>query len=185
MPVRESMSELIKDVRRKIGDDASPTQVFTDEDIQSVLDTTRRQANYQRLNGVIKIAPGGNVTYELFESPWGGFWETSGELVDASYNVITTTDASNALTGQWYVDARGSDDVLFNGWQYDVAQAAADLLEEWLAKVKREYAFTSGNRSFERDRQLRGFEAAIKHYRARQWIALGTFSRTDEVVSRE
>ena len=185
MVARSSMSDLIKVVRRKSGDLAGANQVFDDSDIQDTLDRRRRDVRYGGLDVAETIAPNGAITYTSFHDPSGyGYWESDAFLSDGSWQTITP-DSANLVAGIWSFDPGLTNPSVFvTGQQYDVNAAAADLLDEWLSRVKREWSFSSAGRSYQRGEQIEAFTQAIERYRSRSWILTSDIEDRSNYPSR-
>ncbi len=173
MAVRDSMEDLIKTVRRMIGDPIGENEHFSDQDIQDVLDRRRMAVRYVPLTLVESVAPGGAVSYgEFHDSTERGNWEADTVLVDSNYTVVTPTTA-NLISGVWtFSPARTDPSIYIVGAQYDINATAADLLEEWMSATKREVSFSSASRSYQRGEMNRNFMASIAKYRSRSWIVV-------------
>lgn len=175
---RPSMAALIDHVRRNIGD-VGDVKVFTDDEIEAALDRRRQDRQYWRLTTTPTYEPSGAVSWKDFYSETGGDWEDSVTLTDATYTVATPS-SSNLVSGRWTFDPGLQVDAIYvSGTQYDTNGASADLLEQWMARVKTEYSFSRGNRSFQRSQQIQAFESAIDMFRSRQWITVTEMVRAD------
>ena len=183
MPVRDSMADLISRVRELIEDEAGADQVFSDQRIQDTLDTRRLHAIRRQLTPVSSVDENGVTSYLEFYAD-RGFWEADVTLQTGSYATLTdeTTpaiSASDYRVGKWTLDASLNPPVYLTGYAYDIYAAAADMLEQWAARVKDDYDFLSSGRTFKRSQQGEGIERVIRMYRARQWITTSQMVRTD------
>lgn len=175
---RSSMSNLMARVRGLIFDPAGDSQQFTDQDIQDALDPTRQETRYGRLEPLESRAPGGAVTYLIFQAPWGD-WEEDVELVDGSYNVLTPS-AADYLAGRWTFESEPAGAVvLIVGKSYDLYAAAADLLLRWSASVKFEYTFSPGKGNYTRSQKFAMCMEMVAAYRAKARIQAICAERTD------
>lgn len=145
MAVRISMADLIALVRDLIGDPAGASAVWTDTQIQRALDARREDVRYGELTPLESIASGGAVTYLTYRSTVGN-WEKDAQLVDGSYSALTPT-SSDCLVGEWTFAAHQASPVLIVGRTYDVNAAAADILDDWAAKVKLEVDYDNAGLS--------------------------------------
>lgn len=179
MPVRTSMASLITRVRELIDDPAGAEQVFTDQTIQDTLDSRRRRQVRVPLVAVSTVDAAGTTSYLEYVAE-DGYWEADAELQDGSYaDISAATDVEDFLTGRWTFLATQNPPVFITGFIYDIYGAAADMLEQWLAKVKTDYDFLSSGRTFKRSQQADGIERLVRMYRNRQWIGHSLMVRTD------
>lgn len=185
MATRPTMSDLIEVVRRKSGDLAGSKQVFDDSDIQDMLDRRRRDVRYGGLDVAETIMPNGAILYTSFHDPSGyGYWEADAFLSDGSWQTIIP-DSANLVAGIWTFDPGLTNPSVFvTGQQFDVNAATADLLEEWLSRVKREYSYSSAGRSYQRGEQIAAFAEAIERFRSRSWVLTSTIEDRSNYPSR-
>jgi hypothetical protein len=163
------MSDLITRVRALIGDPASATATFTDQQVQDWLDRTRQLVRYELLTPAPDIVP--QAVGQPGEFDWATYvsrytdWEAD-EVIQAgtrnSQNwALVTPLTSDELTGRWTFDVTlptistnipGQLPPLFiTGKIYDPYLAAAMLLEMWAAQLaSTTYDFTSDGQSFRR-----------------------------------
>ena len=173
------MSDLITRVRRNI-DDLDTPPVFSDDEIQDLLDERRLDRYYERLIPQRAFAPGGAVLYRDYWSQSGGDWESDAEIVDATYTVLSTGYTADYTIGVWTFSPQRTDPyVLVSGRQYDVNGASADLLERWLSKKKLDFTFTRGRRQFQRQEVISNLEKAIELYRSKSWLTVTEMVRGD------
>lgn len=154
MTARTSMAALITLVRDLIYDPAGASQVFSDDQIQTALDANREEERYEELTPLADIAPGGAVSYSTWVSD-DRHWEASITFTDAAYNVITGSSAYDYLAGR-FTFSESQDAVLATGWTYDVYAAAADLCEQWAAKLKLQYDFSADGATYHRSQAVKG-----------------------------
>lgn len=175
MSVRSSILDIIAHVRGLIND-ASGT-VFTDVEIESVLDRRRSDWTYLQLKAVGTIAPGGSVSYKDF---WAdrGYWEDDAELVDAGYAVLTPL-VSDYINGHWTMSSQPLTPVLISGRTHDIYAGAAELLEMWAAKVALEFDFSAGGQNFSRSQQQAQLLKLAAQYRAKAPVGWAKLVRED------
>lgn len=179
MPVRDSMANLITRVRELIDDAAGADEVFTDQQIQDTLDARRRRIVREPLAAVSSVTAGGVTLYTEFYSAFG-YWEEAATLQDGTYADLTAAvDTADYRVGKWTFTSSTNPPVYLSGVVYDLYGAAADMLEQWLAKVKTDYDFLSSGRTFKRSQQADGIERLMKMYRNRQWVTHSLMVRTD------
>ena len=139
MAARSTMAWLITAVRNEI-DDGDSTY-FTDDEIQDVLDTSRRRIKRRKLvNDVYeKIYSAQIGGFEGVKNDDAGSW--SGSPTIALYDGTTdgateyTPDEWNLVDGT-FTFTSDQDEVLFlDAWSYDIHLAAADLLRRLASKT--------------------------------------------------
>jgi hypothetical protein len=161
--VRASMDQLTDRMRSLIGDPAGQKQQYSDLQIQDRLDLHRKDHPYTRIKEQDDIAPGGGILWKTF---WGPpFWERDATLINSSYQPIVADDV-NYLIGRWTFNAARTDTPLYAiGKTYDVYQTAADLLNDWLAALAREFDFSAGGQSFSRSQKFKQMQDLITTYK--------------------
>lgn len=177
MPVRDSMANLITRVRELIDDAAGADEVFTDQQVQDTLDMRRHRLVREPLAAISSVAVSGITSYLEYVSTYG-YWEEDVLLQDGSFATLTASD-SDYRTGKWTFASNQNPPVFLTGYAYDIYGAAADMLEQWTAKVKTDYDFLSSGRTFKRSQQGEGIERLIRMYRNRQWVSYSPMIRTD------
>jgi len=123
--VRVSMSGLITQARLLANDPSGASAVFTDQQVQDILDQNAFQAMYEQLSEIENIAAGGAVEYKKFSAA-RGYWESDTLLVNGNYAQLTPSD-SDFLAGVWKFTSTQSLPVLIYGVWYDINAAAAEL----------------------------------------------------------
>jgi hypothetical protein len=177
------MAELISRTRLLIGDPAGAGQAFSDDEIQQGLDRYRTEARYIALRPEPVLLPGGTVEYRDYFAATGD-WEANEQLYDAAWNALTPA-ASDRLTGHWTFASPGHNPPVYVlGAYYDVFAAAADLLEQWAAKVKLEFDFNVENTSFRRSQKASQLLTLAREYRRRQQPVSVRQVRTDVIATR-
>lgn len=159
--LRNTMTILIEQVRRLIGDPPGSCQEFTNEEIQDALDRYVEEARYSPLNAQQTIYQGGSIIYLNFYAPVGN-WETDAVLVDGNYGTVSPA-TSNYVRGKWTFAGTGSPlqgpqrPVMLIGQTYDIYAAAAELVLAWMGVVKQDYDFkTAAGDQYMRSQQLAG-----------------------------
>ena len=160
---RASMVALISHIRLLIADPSGIDEVFSDDELCTFADARRTDVLYQPLIPLPSIAPGGAVTYLTWTAD-SGFWETTGQLLDASYNVLTPA-TSDWKVGRWTF-ATSQTSVVINGVRYDLNAAAADAVDAWLAKIALVYDFGADGGDYKRSQMRAGLEALRNRLRA-------------------
>jgi hypothetical protein len=173
------MAYIITKVRELIDDAAGADQVFSDQQIQDTLDARRRRIVREPLTPVSAVSPAGVTSYSEFYSRFG-YWETDIVVQDGSYaDIELDIDDADYRVGKFTFLNPRNPPVFLSGVVYDLYGAAADMLEQWLAKVKTDYDFLSSGRTFKRSQQADGIERLMKMYRNRQWVTHSLMVRTD------
>ena len=179
MAVRAGMAHLITKVRELIDDAAGADQVFTDQQIQDTLDMRLRRVVREPLAAVSAVDENGVTTYSEFYSAYG-YWEADILIQNGTYvDVSADLNISDYRVGKFTFLAPVNLPVFLSGVVYDIYGAAADMLEQWVAKVKSDYDFLSSGRTFKRSQQADGIDRLAKVYRSRQWITSSPMVRTD------
>ena len=164
--MRETMEGLVGRLRLEIGDPAGDGAVWSDDALEAALDRRRTEVRYLELTPVESVAPGGAVSTLEYRASEGD-WEEGAELVDGCWAALTP-ETADGLSGRWTFAGSVPPPVMVSGARYDVAAAAADVLEAWAARVKLEFDFTTGDQRFDRSQKLAGLLAAARLQRARQ-----------------
>ena len=149
--MRSSMTDLVAYVRLLIADTAGASQVFSNEELQQILDNWRQDVYYQTLSYRPTIVPGGTTTYLTWAASVG-WWEDSETLCDSDYAALTAA-SSDRQRGVWTFAATQAT-VLITGSYYDVYGAAADAVGIWASKVKLEFDFSADNAEYKRSQKL-------------------------------
>ena len=175
--VRATMADLIARTRAMIGDTDASAYTFDDDAIQAALDAHRFAAEYAALQPVAEYQPGGAAVYKTYRAPMG-WWEADATLVDGGYNLLTP-DSSDWMNGEWVFNAGQAPPVYIRGRYYDLNAAAADLLDEWAARLAREHDFSLGGDRFARSQMAANLREQAERYRARAWAVTVTMRRRD------
>lgn len=171
------MVELISRVRAMIGDTDVSAYTFDDDAIQAALDENRFSAEYVVLQPVAEYQPGGQAVYTQYRAPTG-WWETDAALVDGNYNPLTP-DSSDWMNGEWVFNAGQAPPVFIKGRYYDLNAAAADLLEEWAARLAREHDFSLGGDRFARSQMAENLREQAARYRGMAMVRVVFLQRGD------
>lgn len=184
MATRETTANLIRRLRRLIGDPSGSDSTWQDEDLQDVLDNHRREARYARLCEVETIAANGSVTYKVFKADLGD-WEGSEtssvpELVDSSFNVLDPEGyEEDLLTGRWVFTEAPNYPVHITGWYYDLYGAAVEILEAWMASLKCAVDASARGVSARNSQKVDHLEALANRYRRQMWADSRCYGQTD------
>ena len=164
---RATMADLIARVRQMVGDTDAGAYTFDDDAVQAALDAHRFAAEYVALQPVAEYQPGGEAVYKTYRAPMG-WWEADATLVDGGYNPLAP-DAADLMNGEWTFSAGQAPPVFIRGHYYDLYAAAADLLEEWAARLARAYDFGTDGDRFARSQMAASLREQASRYRARAW----------------
>lgn len=176
--VRTSCKALLSRLRNLIRDTDPDCQTFTQDQLQTALDQRRERVRYLELEALETRAAGGAVSYVDFQACLGD-WDADAALVDGQYNALTP-NTENLETGEWSFTTEPSNlPVYLSGFTYDLYGAAADLLEEWAAKVKTEYTFSPGSGQHVRSQQHQMLLVQAERYRALQRVTVARMFRSD------
>ncbi len=181
MAVRATMqTNLIPRVRLLINDPAGVSQVFTDQDVQDVLDESRQDVYSMQLTGKPTWSATGFV-YLDYLTELGG-WE-DGMVLKQFFTIVVTPSVIEPIAGHFQFAANTLPPVFLTGKLYDVYRAAADLLERLAAKWMLSYSFSSDGQSFQRGQATLHLEKRIQALRRRQRAGTISLVRTDTNAS--
>lgn len=177
---RSSMAALILRVRDLIGDTLplGSGQVWTDDQIQDVLDESREDLANKPLDPKPTYS-GSTIQYLNYYSDYGG-WE-SDYVLKQYLTVAVTPSAVEEIAGHFSFASNVFPPVMITGKRFDIYRAAADLLERWSAKVVRDYDVIVGGQTFRRSQSSDALLKLARHYRAKQRIRSVRTIRTDLV----
>lgn len=182
MAVRSSMAALISRVRLLINDPAGGSQIFADQDIQDVLDQTRRDYRTLQLMGTPTYS-GSTIQYLDYYADLGD-WEDDVVLKQYLTNLVTPAVSEN-IVGHWSFATSVLPPIFLTGKTYDVYRAAADLLERWAAKWTLAYDFSSDGQSFRRSQAAPALRDLAHTYRLHQRAFQLNMTRTDGRPARQ
>ena len=164
MAVRSTMASLINRVRLLIND-TSGTPVWSDQNIQDIMDETR-----QDLYNVALIEratfSGSTVQYLDYFSELGG-WEDDYTLKQY-LTVVVTPSTAEPIAGHFHFASTTLPPIFITGKLFDVYRSAADLLERWAAQYATRFDFTSDGQSFRVSQASTQLQALAKTYRQKQ-----------------
>jgi len=180
MAVRATMANLISRVR-VLTNDTLPLgsgQIFTDQDVQNVMDETRLDVQNLALRPVATYS-GSSVQYlDYYSDPGMGNWED--DLIIKQYRTILTTPTTiEPIVGHFTYSTTTLPPLYIYGKSYDCYRAAADLLERWAAKWVLLYSFTSDSQSFQRSQATDKLLKLAHSYRAKQRALTISLARAD------
>lgn len=167
MPVvlRDTMNNLISEVRSRINDTNTSAPTFTDTDIQAMLDRTRTDVYNAVLQPRVTFSSG-QITYLDYFAPLG-MWEDDYTLKQF-LTIAVTPSYVEPIVGHFQFAATTLPPVMITGKVYDIYRASADLLERMLAQWMFSYNVTMDGQTLHREGATAQIQALIKSYRAQQ-----------------
>jgi len=176
MAVRSTMASIITRVRLLINDPTGASQIFTDQEIQNVLDDSRQDY----VNDQLATKPtftGGTIQYLNYWHDLGS-WE-DGVVLKQFLTVTVTPSASDFIAGYWTFAANTLPPVFLSGSTHDLYRAAADLLERLAARWVLNYDFTSDSQTFKRSQAATALQNLACTYRKKQRASSLSLIRSD------
>jgi hypothetical protein len=167
--IRSTMADLVTRLRTLVGDPASDTQAFTDDDLQGFLDERRTDVVEAELLPMLSNVVGSTM-YREFVAP-RRWWE-SGVVLKGTAGTPLTPDAADLIAGRWTFTAGEAIPVYVTGSYFDLYGTAQAVLEAWAAKVAREFDFGTDQQSFDRSNKREGLLAVAREF-ARKAIPPG------------
>lgn len=174
---RATMADIIYKVRMMIED--TDCNVFTDREVEEALDARSDEARYYPLEPKPTIAPGGGSTDYLIHDAPVGVWESSPEIVDSAYYVLTPA-TSDLWIGRWTFSTEPSYPVMITGTTYDVYGAAGDLMMIMSGREFRSFDVSADGISLSRSQKAEMLAARAREYHAKARTRSSNLVRTDE-----
>lgn len=176
MAVRSTMAALIARTRLLINDPSSTSQIFTDQDIQNVLDASRTDVKNEVM--IHKPTFSGSTIQFLDYYTYLGDWEDDTVLKQYLINTVTPS-VSEPIAGHWQFAATTLPPVYISGKNYDVYRCAADLLERWAARWVLSYNVNVDGQSLQRSQASVALMNLAKQYRMQQRARSINVTRSD------
>lgn len=173
---RSTMAALIARERLLINDPAGGSQVFSDDDIQNVLDESRMDIKNQPLIAKPTYS-GSTIQYLDYWSEYGG-WE-DGYVLKQYLTVTVTPSVLEPIAGHFGFSSNVFPPVFISGSVHDLYRGAADLLERWAAKYMLQFAFSSDGQSFHPEQIQTSIDMLVKKYRQKQRPTTLSMVRSD------
>jgi len=173
---RASMAALITRVRDLINDPAGGSQVWSDDQIQDVMDESRLDI----VNQIMTPKPTyttGQILFLNYYTAMGG-WEDDYVIKQYLYNTVTP-NTLESIAGHFAFNSTTLPPLYITGKQHDIYRAAADLLERWAAKSLQQFAFSSDGQSFQPQQVVDNISKLVKLYRGKQQARTISMARTD------
>lgn len=177
MPVRSTMTAIISRVRGLINDPAGSSQVFTDQDVQDVLDNGRVDLRNEALKPVPTFS-GSTIQYLDYYHHLGD-WE-DGAVFKQYLTVPVTPATSENIVSHWTFAQSTLPPVFISGSVHDCYRAAADLLERWAAKWVLLYNVSLDGQNLQRNQAQQALLNLSHTYRMQQRAHTIHVQRTDE-----
>jgi hypothetical protein len=173
---RSSMAALITRVRDLINDPAGVSQIWTDDQIQNVMDESR----FDIVNEMMVPKPTyitGQILFENYYTPVAN-WEDDYVIKQYLYNPVTP-NTLEPIAGHFGFNQTTLPPLYITGKRYDIYRAAADLLERWAAKSLQQFAFSSDGQSFQPQQVVDNINKLVKLYRQKQQPRTISMTRSD------
>ena len=169
MAVRPDMEYLIQYVRTLIDDHEEDPDgaYFSDQDIQDRLDLTRKSFYIFKLEAKPTLVAGGAKEYHDFQAS-RPFWEENAVLQDRDGTTLTPDD-SDWLTGAWHFDTEPDSCVYITGKSYDVYSACANLIDNLVSRLRKEFNFTADGMTIQRITQVKDLKCQAESFRRMSW----------------
>jgi len=177
MPVRSTMANLIARTRLLINDPAGANQVFTDQDVQNVLDESRTDLYNQPL--IPKWTYGSAYgVYDYLAPTQLGDWEDD-VVLKQNLTVVVTPATVDDIVGHWTFTQSTLPPVYITGKTYDTFRSAADLLVRMAARWALRFNATADGQTLHLEGVSTNLLNLAKQYRAKQRIGVTTMTRSD------
>ena len=173
---RSTMAALIARVRLLINDPAGASQVWTDDNIQDVLDASRADVKNEAM--IPRPTFSGSTIQFLDYYTKLGDWED--DLVIKQYLITQVTPAtSEPIAGHWAFSTTTLPPLFISGKTYDIYRSAADLLERQAAMWVLRYNVNVDGQSLQRGQVTTALQNLAKTYRMKQRAGAIHVVRTD------
>jgi len=169
MTARAGMAALITRLRLLINDANSTPQLFTDDELQDILDANSQKFDQAEMIPIETV----NATTKEYEyltyTMYIGPWEASPTIQDADFATITPS-ASDLIRARWALSTSKTPPLYITGAAYDLYAAAAQALG--LLAAKRMIGYDElGPARFNRARSadIAAIHAQAEQYRKLAW----------------
>lgn len=153
------MVALIERLRKVIGDTGSPP-VFEDDELQAALDERRYATGGLLLTADAALS--GSPT--VFRSALG-FWESDAVIATGNGTALTVdATRTDPTSGVWSFTGAPGVDVYVVGSAFDFWAAAADLLEQWAARLALDFDFVTDGQRFDRSQKREGLLLVAREF---------------------
>ncbi len=167
MPIRSTTSDLRAWLRKLVNDPSGASAVFSEQDLQDLLDEVRATVRQGELT-VVEVRTASAVQRRVWRSICGD-WEGSPTFQDENFTTVTPS-SSDLYVGE-FVFAADYDQVYITGNLHNVYQAAANALRMMLAKVAQQTDVKADDIEERRSQKVKGLQSLIEEYetRAAKW----------------
>lgn len=161
-----------------INDPVGTNQIFTDQDIQNVLDESRQDLYNQSLLPQWTYSGATPQVLDYLAPTQLGDWED--DIVLKQYlTVVVTPSATDDIVGHWTFAQSTLPPVYITGKTYDLYRSAADLLVRMAARWALRFNATADGQTL----HLEGVSANLlnlaKQYRLKQRMGVTSMTRSD------
>lgn len=180
MTARTSLAAVITQLRLLVND--TDSLMFTDDQLQDVLDLRAYLASYETMTPIESILPGGTVEYLAFQSD-NQYYDTDAVLLDSNWNELTPTTSDFKMAYFTFTTSQELP-VLIYGWYYDMNGAAADVWDMKAAKYADGFDFSADGGSFSLSQKVKQAQDQAAKYRTSALEAneMTVIVRTDVIV---
>lgn len=162
MTARTTMATLITQLRLMAND--ADSLMFTDDQLEDVLDQRAYIANYETMQTLETIASGGVVEYKEFQANQQ-YFESDAILTDGAFNELTPTTSDFKLAYFTFASSQ-TPPVLIYGWYYDMNAAAADVWDLKAAKYADGFDFAADGGDFKLSQKVAQAQKQAASYRS-------------------
>jgi hypothetical protein len=173
---RTSMAALIARVRDLINDPAGVSEVWTDDQIQNVMDESRLDIVNQEMTPKITYNAGQALFLNYYTAI--GNWEDDYVIKQYLYNTVSP-NTLEPIAGHFAFNSTTLPPLYITGKQHDIYRSAADLLERWAAKSLQQFAFSSDSQSFQPQQVVDNISKLVRLYRSKQQPRTISMTRSD------
>ena len=183
---RTTMATLIRRVRNHIYDPAGSEQLFSDDEIVEVLDLWRLEVKQEWTCAIPTQTAAGEIFLD-FKSEYSDF-EEGATLQNKLWATIDEADfTADYNAGQWSFVTQPNYPIYVTGWAYDHYGAAADLMDQKLARMGDLYDWSADGGSYKQSQMYANLNGIAGYLRSRQkgygfhFVSTGMLVRTDVV----
>jgi hypothetical protein len=162
MAARTTMATLITQLRLMVND--TDSLMFTDNQLQDVLDQRAYIANYEPMMTLENILPGGTVEYKEFQSEHQ-YFESDAILTSGTFAELTPDTSDFKLAYFTFITSQ-IPPILIYGWYYDMNAAAADVFDLKAAKYADGFDFSADGGTFSLSQKVAQAEKQASRYRS-------------------
>ncbi len=178
MAARSTMAAIITRVRGLINDPAGAGQLFTDDQIQDVLDGRPRQDVRYLMLRPSESYSGSTIQFLDYYAKNLTDWE-DGSTFWQLLSTQVTPATSEPIAGHWVFATSTYPPVHIVGKTYCVYRAAADLLEMRAVMVSGNFDVVVGGQTFRQSQEADALEKRVRSYRMKQRLGSIGMTRSD------